>query len=318
MQFELDLIHWLQSFRSDFLDFFFQLWTVFGEELVIIAILGFLYWCYNKKIGEAIGITVFISLVTNSLIKAIVMRPRPFVVDQGIANIRPSTAPGYAFPSGHTQGAATTFGSLAIWLKKRWITICSVIIIVMVAISRMYLGVHYLTDVLAGAALAIGIAFLMHFIFKRVPDHDRLYRIILIGFSVAMLVTWVVSLFTVQATPDETNALRLYVQLEGLAKMYGAIVGFAIGLIVEHRKINFENHQVLWKNIVRMVVGVALVMGIRLVLKALFGLIINPEELNEGQLFASSIAVLFDLLRYFAMVFVAIGVYPYFFKKFNL
>jgi len=119
MSFEIEIILWLQSFRNGFLDALFEFFTMFGEELVIIAILGFVYWCFDKKSGEQIGITVFVSLALNSIIKVIVQRPRPYSVDSRIDRVREATSGGYSFPSGHTQGAASVFGSIAIWFRKR-------------------------------------------------------------------------------------------------------------------------------------------------------------------------------------------------------
>lgn len=318
MQFELDLIHWLQTFRSTFMDYFVQFWTLFGEELIIIGILGFLYWCYDKVIGEKVGVAVFVSLVLNSVIKVLVARPRPFLADDTITNIRPSTATGYAFPSGHTQGAATVFTSFACWLKKKWITISSIVIIVMVAVSRMYLGAHYLSDVLVGATLGIAISIGFYFYFKKVTDNFLFYKQILYAVAMIFLASYLFYLFTANAVGDESNALAMYNSLEGVAKMLGAITGFVIGIWFEKKRVNFTNHSVLWKNAIRFILGVAIVMIIRIALKEVFSLIVNPEELEEGALVASSLAVIFDFLRYFAMVFIGIGIYPLLFRKAKL
>ncbi|MCK7486024.1 MAG: hypothetical protein MZU97_11080 [Bacillus subtilis] len=61
MDFELELIRWMQSFQNGFWDTLFQFFTMFGEELIIIGALGYLYWCHDKKVGEYVGVTVFIS-----------------------------------------------------------------------------------------------------------------------------------------------------------------------------------------------------------------------------------------------------------------
>ncbi len=318
MTFELELIQWLQTFRSTFMDYFFQFWTLFGEELIIIGILGFLYWCYDKKIGESVGITVFLSLVLNSVIKVIVARPRPFLVDDTITNVRPQTSEGFAFPSGHTQGAATTFGSLAIWVKKRWITILSMIIILFVAISRMYLGVHYLTDVIVGAVLGLTIAYGMYLYFKKNQDSTKLYNSILYSSVSVFVGFYIYFVFTAKATIEESNAIILYNNLEGIAKMLGSIVGFVFGIKFEKKYINFSNHRYIGKNLIRFILGVSLVMVVRLLFKAIFSAIVDPAYLLEGELLQSSIAILFDFLRYFVMVFVGIGVYPLLFKKVRL
>lgn len=318
MGFEIEIILWLQSFRNGFLDALFEFITMFGEELIIIGMLGVIYWCYDKKIGEQVGITVFISLVLNALIKTIVQRNRPYVVDSRIEAIRQETAGGYSFPSGHTQGAASTFGSISIWLKKRWITITSIIIVVLVAISRMYLGVHYLSDVLVGGLLGIGISWGGYQYFKKNQPSIKLYKYIIYAAIAFGVVMYLITLFTITSTSTLNNAENLYDKLESTLKMLGTISGFVIGINFEKKYVNFTQHRILWKNIVRFILGVVVVMIIRIGLKEIFKLIVNPVNLSEGQLFEASLSLLFDTLRYTAMVFIGIGLYPLIFKKINI
>lgn len=317
MEFELELIRWMQSFQNGFMDTLFQFFTMFGEELVIIGALGYLYWCHDKKIGEYVGVTVFISLFLNSTIKTIVQRPRPFVADPaGVVNIRPDTATGYAFPSGHTQGAATVFAGLATWIRKRWLSIASYVIIVVVAISRMYLGAHYLSDVIFGAALGIGLAIGLQAVFVKLKDHTRKFydMLAVVGVALAVIVfAWRYA--TIEAEGILTNAANLYDKMEGTFKMVGAMIGFVLGVRFEAKKVNFVNHRVLWKNLIRFVLGVAVVMGVRYGLKAVFGLIVDEEALLTGEKINAAIAVLLGGIRYFAMVFIAIGIYPMVFRK---
>ncbi len=318
MNFEIEIILWLQSFRNGFLDAVFEFFTMFGEELVIIAILGFVYWCFDKKAGEQIGITVFVSLVLNSIIKVLVQRPRPYSVDSNIDRVREATSGGYAFPSGHTQGAASVFGSMAVWFRKRWITITSTIIIVLVALSRMYLGAHYLSDVIVGAGLGIGLSFLGYWYFKKHSTHEMFYRYLIIVSAILGVGLYLYTLFTIEATSELNNAANLFDKLEGTLKMLGVVVGFVLGVTFEKKRVNFTQHSVLWKNIVRFALGVVIVMAVRLGLKFIFNFIVDSDSLQEGQLFASSVALLFDTIRYFAMVFVGIGLYPMLFKNFNI
>lgn len=318
MGFELDFIKWLQSFRSGFLDVLFQLFTMLGEELVIIGILGFLYWCYDKKVGEKVGITVFISLVLNSSIKTLFKRLRPFQVDSAIVNVRPQTSSGYAFPSGHTQGAATVFTATALWLKKKGLLILAFVVTFLVAMSRMYIGVHYLTDVLVGAALGIGISYLMMIYYKKVKDPVKGYQTILYASLGLLVVVFLYHLITVEAEGTMTDALTFYDRLEGGFKMVGSMIGFVVGLRFEQAKTNFTHHRHWVKNLIRFALGVGLVMGVRLGLSFAFDLMVNPEHLATGQFIPATIAMILDMIRYFAMVFVAIGIYPMLFKKIGI
>lgn len=320
MQFELDLIHWMQSWGIPFWKNFFDLWTMFGEEAILIALMGFVYWCYHKKMGEYLGLTVFLSQILNSVVKLGFQRPRPFVADATVANLRGETATGFSFPSGHTQGAATVFAATSLRVKKRWLTIVSSVIIGMVALSRMYLGAHYLTDVLVAAVLGIGIAWGMDRLTRGTKDLRKRYDIILIGSLVLMVIMLVVGRLTIGAMGDLTDAGNFYDKLEGLVKMTAAFLGFVLGIRFEERRVNFVNHRVWWKNIVRLVLGLVLLLGIKEGLKVVFQWIVPTGEgdLGTGDYLQAFLGLGFDFVRYTAMVFAGIGLYPLVFKKFNL
>ncbi|HRY78572.1 MAG TPA: phosphatase PAP2 family protein [Candidatus Izemoplasmatales bacterium] len=320
MQFELDLIHWMQSWGIPFWKDFFNLWTMFGEEAILIALMGFVYWCYHKKMGEYLGLTVFLSQIVNSVVKLGFQRPRPFVADATVANLRGETATGFSFPSGHTQGAATVFAATSLRVKKRWLTIVSSVIIGMVALSRMYLGAHYLTDVLVAAVLGIGIAWGMDRLTRGTGDLRKRYDVILIGSLVLMVIMLVVGRLTIGEMGDLTDAGNFYDKLEGLVKMTAAFLGFVLGIRFEERRVNFVNHRVWWKNIVRLVLGLVLLLGLKEGLKAVFQLIVptGDGDLGTGDYLQAFFGLGFDFIRYSAMVFAGIGLYPLVFKKFNL
>ncbi len=317
MNFEIEIIYWLQNLRNDFLDELFQIFTIFGEELILIVVLGFVYWCIDKKIGERLGLTVFVSLGLNSVLKLMVMRPRPFVVDNNITNLRPDTAGGYSFPSGHTQTAATSYFSLYYFFKKRWLLIAAIVITTLVAISRMYIGVHYFTDVLAGAALGIGISYFMVKLFEKVKNLKPIY-LALLGLSILAVIVVIVINFFRNTSSGVIDAYQLYFDSEGIAKMCGTLSGFILAIFYEKRYTNFSNHRNLKKNIIRFIIGLAIILGTRYLLKFVFGLIVDPEALTNGDGFKSILAILFDYIRYLAMLLIGIGIYPKLFKKIKI
>jgi len=315
MGFELEIIHWLQSFRNGLLDHFFVYATMFGEEVILILILGYIYWCHDKLIGEKIGITVFVSLAINNLLKLIVMRQRPFVVDSTITNLRPETSGGYSFPSGHAQTAATYSFGLFYVIKKRWLLIVAIIITTLVAVSRMYIGVHYLTDVLTGALIGIGIAFLVSKYYDKITYMKQIY-LALLGLTLLAMVGILVYYYIQNTTNGVLDASAYYEQGSTIVKQLGTISGYVIAILYEKKYVQFENHRILYKNIIRFVLGVGIILLLRVGLKALFGLIVNPENLTD-QGAQSILAISFDYLRYFIMLFVGIGLYTKLFKPFH-
>ena len=129
--------------------------SLFGEELLTILILGFLYWSYNKRIGKMVGLSVLAGMVWCPMIKNIVLRRRPYFDHEEIgilrvvepeADIYDITAQGYSFPSGHSANASSLYGIIAANIKKRWMTVLAVVLPLLVGVSRVTVGAHYPTD----------------------------------------------------------------------------------------------------------------------------------------------------------------------------
>lgn len=144
--------------------------TQFGGPIVLIATATILLIVIkNKKIGKLIWANLIIATLLNQALKRIVQRPRP----TGLNMIDES---GYSFPSGHSMVSAAFYGFLIYLIYKniknkylKWalITVLSVLII-LIGTSRIYLGVHYTSDVIAGylfgfAYLIISISLLRKF-----------------------------------------------------------------------------------------------------------------------------------------------------------
>lgn len=314
MGFELEIIHWLQSLRNTFLDFFFKFCTLFGEEVVLIIVLGFVYWCYDKKKGEQLGLIVFISVGINSVFKLLVMRNRPFVVDSTIENLKPSTSTSYSFPSGHTQTAATSFFSVYYLIKKNWLLTVAIVITVLVAISRMYIGVHYLTDVLAGAAIGILLSYGLSKYLAKFNDYKKLYAILLILVNVALIGVFVIY-YIRNTVSGVVDASQFFFDTESITKMFGTITGFIFAIAYEKKYVNFSHNKSIKNNVIRLVLGLAIIMAVRYALSFIFGLIIDSDTLVDGQGTKAIIGLLLDYIRYMAMLFIGIGLYPKLFKK---
>jgi membrane-associated phospholipid phosphatase len=113
-------------------------------------------------LAETILVTTFVSVALKYTIK----RPRPFVTYSFIEKETSATSP--SFPSGHTSEAFATATSLSIAFPKWYVIAPSFLWAGAMGYSRMHLGVHYLSDVLAGALIGAGSAYLCHYINKKV------------------------------------------------------------------------------------------------------------------------------------------------------
>lgn len=139
-------------YRNDLMTGFFKFITFFASEImvVLVSLIIFLFF-KNKKYGMVVTINAICILILNVCLKLIFMRERPL-------DIMIITENGYSFPSGHAMAALGFYGFIIylLWhmnLGKKAKVIFSIllsILIILIGMSRIYLGVHYASDVLAG------------------------------------------------------------------------------------------------------------------------------------------------------------------------
>lgn len=181
MDFEIRIIQFLQAGRSPFFDVSFQIFSMLGTLLAICAFVLFLLF-YNRKLALCYLMSYGFVFVTVSILKSLVARDRPFAVCEEIELIGKISSD-YSFPSGHTACSMAIAIFLGAFLfekykdksSRTWIVVCLTIYVLLVALSRMYLGAHYLTDVLAAMAIsavicAIGLVVMKIFIKKGKKD----------------------------------------------------------------------------------------------------------------------------------------------------
>ena len=288
-QFEIEFLKLLEGLRVGFLEKLGEYVTMLGEETVFIVLAALLYFVLDKKLGQRLMYVMCGNLCLNNTIKNFAKVARPFDVDPTLNAVRKETATGYSFPSGHTQTAAGWTTVLAQKIKKPWATIVCVIIIVLVAFSRLYLGVHYPSDVIVGAVIGVACAFLFGFLFDLKED-----KLPVLAMTAGVYAIFAI-IFLFNA---ETHYADFY-------KMFGFLLSYVAAYWFESRKVNFTNDAPVWKRIIRLIIGVGIALGLKIGLKSLFGLI--PSVLWTG--------LLLDALRYFIMGFVVIGLYPWVFKK---
>ena len=155
--FELDgnILLWIQEYiRNDFLTPIFKFITHLGDEgYVWIAIAVLLLFVKNyRKVGLMVGGSLLGSLLFNNMIvKNIVARPRPYRMMEELTILIPE--PGeYSFPSGHTSSSFAAGVVLYLMLPKKY-GVPAMVLAFVIGISRLYVGVHYPTDVLGGMVM---------------------------------------------------------------------------------------------------------------------------------------------------------------------
>lgn len=169
-QFEASIILWIQENLRGSMDGFWIFVTHLGDEGYLWIALGIVLLFWKKT--RPIGITVLLSLlfdflIINVTLKGLVARPRPFVINEAIAPLVGGVSPYRSFPSGHSGGSFAAMLALSKWLPKK-IGIPAIILAAMVALSRLYVGVHYPTDILGGFVVGFVSSFAAYRIVKSV------------------------------------------------------------------------------------------------------------------------------------------------------
>ena len=156
---EIEIIKILQKYRTFGRDVFFGVFSYFAGFLGFVLIF-FLFLYLNKKYAFLFCFYYLLIMLINSLIKAFVNRPRPYQINKEIANIIGEI--GKSFPSGHMTSITIIIFFLLCYIyrnckskkTKCFSTIAFIFCAIIVAISRMYLGQHYISDIFAGTILA--------------------------------------------------------------------------------------------------------------------------------------------------------------------
>ena len=139
-------LSWVEGIRSPFLNIFFDTISLAGYPTFLILFISFGYFYWSPARFSRIAMMLFISALINTFLKDFFQDPRPAIE----LMLDPKVGTTYGWPSGHSQIAVTLWGLLAYELKNKWITVGAISTIILIAFSRMYLGVHDLGDVFAG------------------------------------------------------------------------------------------------------------------------------------------------------------------------
>ena len=295
--FEPILMEWIQNMLGTIGMHIASLFTMLGEQIVLIAVLAFIYWCYDKEFAKLIGLNVVVGVVWNPLIKNLAIRRRPYFDHSGIkcivpvdssADIYDISAQGYSFPSGHATNSAIIFWSLLYKKNEkgfktiRWLLI---LLPILIGVSRIALGVHYPTDVVVGWIMGGGIVFILPLLQKKIEKRWLLHLIILLISLVGVFYC---------RTTDYFSAL-------------GVMIGFFLAVPFEERYVNFKNTKEPLKIIARLLFGFVLYFALNALLKLPF---------DEAFLASDELpAFLVRTARYAIIVFLVIGVYPITFDR---
>lgn len=300
----MSFLYLLESIRSPFLDTVIQLITHLGSEMLFIVAGILMLWCMDKKQGYFILLTGFFGVYLNQFLKITCRVPRPWVLDPEFTIVESARAEatGYSFPSGHTQTAVGLFGGLALCRRETWLRVLCIAACVLVPFSRMYLGVHTPLDVGVAAVMAVALALGMWLLFSKV-GYTRRLMFPLLGALSALATAFLLYVLLWQF-PADIDMDNLISARENACTLLGTLLGLWVTYIFDEYVRPFDTKAPLLGQILKFVLGFAVVLAIMEGTKPLFNLIFG-----EGDLTAR-------VIRYFLTVVFAGVVWPLTFKFF--
>lgn len=296
----MEFLYLLEKIRVPVLNEFLLAITALGEETAFLMIGLIVFWCIGKRQGYYLMTVGLAGTVASQLMKIVCRVPRPWVRDSNFTILEAAreAAGGYSFPSGHTQTAVGTFGSIAAFTQKKWIAAICVVLAILVGFSRMYIGVHTPADVLVGALLSAVLIAAFYPLMLGKQERTYFGLVILAVLSIAYLLYMELTVFPVDIDPHNyESAMKNAYTLMGCS---GALL---IVYPVEKRYVNYSEKAVWWAQLLKIALGLLAVLAVKEGLR-------SPLEL----LFAGHLAA--RAVRYFLIVITAGLVWPLTFRFF--
>lgn len=300
----MELLYWFESIRNPVLDVFMSLVTHLGEETFFMVGALFVFWCVDKRKGYYLLSVGFVGTLINQWLKIICRVPRPWVKDPDftIVEAARAEATGYSFPSGHTQTAVGFFGGVARFTALPWLRIASILILLLVSVSRMYLGVHTPADVGVSFVVAAVLVLVLYPLMESTLWFpNRLYGILGALLALSLAFVGFMELFPFPAGTDPENLAHA---VKNAYSMAGAVGGMLVTGVFDNRLLQFPNRAPWWGQAVKLAGGLALVVLVRSLLKAPLLALCGGHEIAHA-------------IRYFLMVLTAGCLWPMTFRFFE-
>ena len=153
--------------------------TNLGDIEAYIIFIAIIYFGVSKDKGYKLSCILTLSIGFNVLLKLIIQNPRPFVRSGETSKYTVgSEQNSYSTPSGHAQGVSTFWYSILKFFKSNFLTVLGISLTILVGFTRVYLGVHYLEDVLLGWAFGLGVAIVVFYYWNKLPKIEELYYVV--------------------------------------------------------------------------------------------------------------------------------------------
>jgi undecaprenyl-diphosphatase len=291
---DLAIVQWIQSFRNDVLDAFFLIITELGDETFFLILAAVLYWTIDKKFAYRLMMFFLFGAVVNGSLKFLTASPRPHVEFAEQVSLVGEGSGGTSLPSGHAQNSSILGLTLQEKAKGKlsFLSPLLMLMVFFVMLSRLYLGEHYLSDVLFGLAISYSLYQFTNHLNKKIFNHRFTPYIAIIIVLMLALLTEDKNVFIAAST----------------------IVGVIIGFPLEQKRIGFTAKGSLLQSILRLAIGLGVAVVLRAVIKILFEQGLYSPDFENNPILTDN---LLDFARYFIVTLWMILGAPFLFKKFE-
>lgn len=296
----------LESIRTPFLNKVMLGLTYLGDEIALFLFVAIIFWCIDKRKGYRICTVCFSALDLTFLLKGFFMIARPWVRDESltVADGAAGTAQDFSFPSGHSTTASSAYGSMSQGIKKTGIRIALLLLPLLVAFTRMYLGVHTPQDVVVGLAIGYLFSFLFYRLLEKLESRSESMFALNLGLTAfSVFVVLFLTLRQPGLDLSEIQAACYAAALKDAYTLMGVFAGLTVGRLLETRFIRFQTKADLPVQILKVVLGLAFTMLLRTGLKALLNVVLPGVMLAHA-------------IRYFILVLFLLCIWPLTFPTF--
>lgn len=260
----MEFLRLLEEIRTGWLNGIMLAITHLGSEIIFLAVALIFFWCVDKTRGYYLMSVGFVGTILNQFLKLVCRIPRPWVQDPQFTIVEQARAgaDGYSFPSGHTQSAVGTYGSIAYTSRKRWVQVLCVAVAALVAFSRMYLGVHTPMDVGVSVVIGVVLIFALRPLFYK---ENGKYIPWMLGFMTVLAVGFLLYV-ECNPFPGDMDGENLASGMKNAYTLLGALLGMIVVYMVDEKWLHFPIKAVWWAQLLKLVLGIALVLGVKTLL----------------------------------------------------
>ncbi len=296
-----------------------KMFSFLGTEDFYVLAFPIVYWSFDAALGLRVGVMMLLSSGVNTIFKFAFHAPRPYWVNTDVQTYAAESS--FGFPSGHAQSAMSIWGMVGTYYKKTSVWVLSIILILGISLSRLYLAVHYPLDTIFGLIIGFGLVIGLNRAWNPVSVWAKkqsfskqvlaaffgsLTMLIVGGFVAWIFRDWIMPVaWTQNAARASSEALNPY-SISGLVTSSATLFGLLSGLAWIEKKGGYTASGTATQRFLRYILGVVGLAIFYLGLKIIF---------PSGENF---IAYLFRYLRYSLVGFWVSGGAPFIFLKAKL